>query len=189
MIQIQEQAKDKLLSLMSEGGYEDGAFVRVSVKGGGCSGLMYDLGFDTQLKEDDKEFEDKGVKIVVDKKSMLYLVGTNLEYEGGLNGKGFSFRNPNASRTCGCGESFAVWYFPNMKEENENDILKEVTSAEYKYGFVTDVDADQAPKGLNEEIIRFISAKKNEPEWLLEWRLKAFEQWKKMTEPSWAHIK
>jgi len=108
MIQVQDQAKEKLTSLINEGNYGEGAFVRVSVKGGGCSGLMYNLDFDNTMKEDDKSFEDKGIKIVVDKKSMLYLVGTVLEYEGGLNGKGFSFSNPNASRTCGCGESFAV---------------------------------------------------------------------------------
>lgn len=108
MITVEENAKAKLLNLMAEGPYGESAFVRVSVKGGGCSGLMYNLDFDNELKEDDKVFEDKGIKVVVDKKSMLYLVGTSLEYEGGLNGKGFSFRNPNASRTCGCGESFAV---------------------------------------------------------------------------------
>jgi iron-sulfur cluster assembly protein len=84
------------------------AFIRVGVKGGGCSGLSYDLSFDTELKEDDKEFEDNGMKIVVDKKSFLYLIGTELDYSGGLNGKGFVFNNPNANRTCGCGESFAV---------------------------------------------------------------------------------
>ncbi|HAW53169.1 MAG TPA: iron-sulfur cluster assembly accessory protein [Flavobacteriales bacterium] len=108
MIQVQDQAKEKLISLLREGSHGESAFVRVSVKGGGCSGLMYNLDFDNTMNEDDKSFEDKGIKIVVDKKSMLYLVGTVLEYEGGLNGKGFSFRNPNASRTCGCGESFAV---------------------------------------------------------------------------------
>ena len=108
MIKVAEQAKNKLQSLLSEGSYGENAFVRVSVKGGGCRGLMYDLDFDTELKPDDKVFEDKGIKVVVDKKSMLYLIGTSLEYEGGLNGKGFSFNNPNASRTCGCGESFAV---------------------------------------------------------------------------------
>ena len=108
MIKVEEKAKNKLISLMSEGEHGDNAFVRVSVKGGGCSGLMYDLGFDNELKEDDKVFEDKGIRVVVDKKSMLYLVGTSLEYEGGLNGKGFSFVNPNANRTCGCGESFSV---------------------------------------------------------------------------------
>ena len=84
------------------------AFIRVGVKGGGCSGLSYDLSFDTELKDDDKEFEDNGMKIVVDKKSFLYLIGTELDYSGGLNGKGFVFNNPNANRTCGCGESFAV---------------------------------------------------------------------------------
>ena len=84
------------------------AFIRVGVKGGGCSGLSYNLSFDTELKEDDKEFEDNGMKIVVDKKSFLYLIGTELDYSGGLNGKGFVFNNPNANRTCGCGESFAV---------------------------------------------------------------------------------
>jgi len=108
MITIQEEAKAKLASLIKDGKYGENAFVRVSVKGGGCSGLMYDLDFDTTMNENDKSFEDKGLKIVVDKKSMLYLLGTNLEYEGGLNGKGFSFKNPNASRTCGCGESFSV---------------------------------------------------------------------------------
>ena len=108
MITIQEEAKAKLASLINEGKYGENAFVRVSVKGGGCSGLMYDLDFDTEIKDNDKAFEDKGLKIVVDKKSMLYLIGTNLEYEGGLNGKGFNFKNPNASRTCGCGESFSV---------------------------------------------------------------------------------
>ena len=84
------------------------SFIRVGVKSGGCSGLSYDLSFDTELQENDQEFEDNDVKVVIEKKSLLYLAGTTLEYEGGLNGKGFSFSNPNASRTCGCGESFAV---------------------------------------------------------------------------------
>ena len=84
------------------------SFIRVGVKSGGCSGLSYDLSFDTELQENDQEFEDNDVKVVIEKKSLLYLSGTTLEYEGGLNGKGFSFSNPNASRTCGCGESFAV---------------------------------------------------------------------------------
>ena len=85
MITVQDQAKEKLENLMKEGGYGEGAFVRVSVKGGGCSGLMYNLDFDTEFGDDDKSFEDKGIKVVVDKKSMLYLVGTILEYEGGLS--------------------------------------------------------------------------------------------------------
>ena len=108
MIQITEQAKQKLLSLMEEEGRSSSTFVRVGVNSGGCSGLSYDLGFDDQLNEDDKSFEDQGIKIVVNKKSYLYLIGTILEYSGGLNGKGFVFNNPNASRTCGCGESFSL---------------------------------------------------------------------------------
>ena len=83
-------------------------FVRVGVKSGGCSGLSYELTFDKANKEDDKVFEDNDVKIIVDKKSFLYLVGTTLEYSGGLNGTGFVFNNPNAQRTCGCGESFSL---------------------------------------------------------------------------------
>ena len=83
-------------------------FVRVGVKSGGCSGLSYDLTFDDKQAENDKLFEENNVKIIVDKKSFLYLVGTTLEYSGGLNGKGFVFNNPNANRTCGCGESFSL---------------------------------------------------------------------------------
>lgn len=83
-------------------------FVRVGVKSGGCSGLSYELKFDNASREEDKIFEDNAVKITIDKKSFLYLVGTTLEYSGGLNGKGFVFNNPNANRTCGCGESFSL---------------------------------------------------------------------------------
>ena len=83
-------------------------YVRVGVKSGGCSGLSYDLTFDNKREENDKVFEENSVKIIVDKKSFLYLVGTTLEYSGGLNGKGFVFNNPNANRTCGCGESFSL---------------------------------------------------------------------------------
>lgn len=108
MIKVNDRAKDKIHSLLSEEGKATESFVRVGVKGGGCSGLMYDLDFDSELKEEDKIIEDNNIKIVIDKKSMLYLVGTELDYTGGLNGKGFSFINPNASRTCGCGESFSI---------------------------------------------------------------------------------
>lgn len=83
-------------------------FVRVGVKSGGCSGLSYELKFDNSSQDEDKIFEDNAVKIIIDKKSFLYLVGTTLEYSGGLNGKGFVFNNPNANRTCGCGESFSL---------------------------------------------------------------------------------
>jgi iron-sulfur cluster assembly protein len=108
MITISENAKKKALSLMEEEGLGEDAFIRVGVESGGCSGLSYKLSFDKELKPDDKVFESNGLKVVVDKKSVLYLAGTTLEYSGGLNGKGFVFNNPNASRTCGCGESFAV---------------------------------------------------------------------------------
>lgn len=107
MINVTDNAKDQAIKLMAEDG-KDGAFIRVGVKGGGCSGLMYELTFDTALKEDDKAFEHNGIKVVVDKKSFLYLIGTTLDYSGGLNGKGFVFVNPNADRTCGCGESFSI---------------------------------------------------------------------------------
>ena len=93
---------------MQEDGHPGESFIRVGVEGGGCSGLSYKLEFDHNLKQDDKVFEDKGIKILVDKKSLLYLVGTVLDFSDGLNGKGFQFINPNATRTCGCGESFAV---------------------------------------------------------------------------------
>lgn len=108
MITITEKAAERLVNFRKESKYDDSYFVRVGVEGGGCSGLTYKLIFDNLVKPDDKVFEDKGLKIAVDKKSFLYLVGTQLEYSDGLNGKGFEFQNPNASRTCGCGESFSV---------------------------------------------------------------------------------
>jgi iron-sulfur cluster assembly protein len=108
MVTVTDKAKDKILELRKEEGRPDDSHIRVGVQGGGCSGLMYNLEFDSQKQPTDMEFVDKGVKIVVDKKSILYLAGTVLDFSDGLNGKGFQFVNPNASRTCGCGESFAV---------------------------------------------------------------------------------
>jgi len=108
MITVSENAKNQAINLMEVDNAPEGSFIRVGVKGGGCSGLTYDMSFDHILNEDDKIFEDKGVKIVCDKKSMLYLAGTELDFSGGLNGKGFIFKNPNANRTCGCGESFSL---------------------------------------------------------------------------------
>ena len=102
MVTLTERAKEYLKSV------SNGNFVTLSVKGGGCSGLMYNLEFDNTMGDDDKEFQDNDITVVVDKKSFLYLVGTELDYSGGLNGKGFVFNNPNADRTCGCGESFAI---------------------------------------------------------------------------------
>ncbi len=106
MISVTENASVKIKSLIQENPSK--IYLRVAVKGGGCSGLSYDLSFDDHIDEKDTLYEDKDVKIVVDNKSLLYLFGTELEFSDGLNGKGFQFINPNASRTCGCGESFAV---------------------------------------------------------------------------------
>lgn len=109
MIKVSDIAKKKVIELMIDDGFDAATdYVRVGVKSGGCSGLSYDLKFDKNQEEEDKVFEDNGIKIIVDKKSFLYLVGTTLEYSGGLNGTGFVFNNPNASRTCGCGESFSL---------------------------------------------------------------------------------
>ena len=109
-IYISDKAKQKVLNLMAESGVanDETYFLRVGVVGGGCSCLSYKMDFDNEVKPMDQLFEDKGVKIVTDLKSFLYLVNTELEFSDGLNGKGFFFNNPNASRSCGCGESFAV---------------------------------------------------------------------------------
>ena len=109
MIKVSETAKNKVLELMTEDGFDPTSdFIRVGVESGGCSGLSYKLEFSKSTSQEDKLFEDNGVRIVVDKKSFLYLIGTTLEYSGGLNGSGFVFNNPNANRTCGCGESFSL---------------------------------------------------------------------------------
>jgi iron-sulfur cluster assembly protein len=107
---VSEKAKIKVQTLMTDAGIasDPSYFLRVSVVGGGCSGLSYKLDFDNETKPMDQVFEDNGVKVVTDLKSFLYLVNTTLDFSDGLNGKGFYFSNPNASRTCGCGESFAV---------------------------------------------------------------------------------
>jgi iron-sulfur cluster assembly protein len=107
MIVVTEAASKQIQTLVEESGFTT-PYLRVAVKGGGCSGLSYDLSFDTDVKQTDMLFEDKDVKVIVDNKSLLYLFGTELDYSGGLNGKGFEFKNPNASRTCGCGESFSL---------------------------------------------------------------------------------
>jgi iron-sulfur cluster assembly protein len=108
MIYIADTAKEKIDQLRKEAGIDHSHFVRVSVTSGGCSGLSYNMDFDTESQPNDQIFEDKGIKIVTDLKSFLYLFNSTLEFSGGLQGKGFYFNNPNASRTCGCGESFAV---------------------------------------------------------------------------------
>jgi iron-sulfur cluster assembly protein len=108
MITVSEKASNYIKDLMVKENHVPGTFVRVGVKGGGCSGLSYEMVFEAEEKPGDQIFEDKGVKIAVQMKSLLYLYGTELDYSDGLNGKGLFFNNPNATRTCSCGESFAV---------------------------------------------------------------------------------
>lgn len=107
-ITITDKATIKVKELMADANLDETYFVRVSVKGGGCSGLTYELDFDNESKDGDQIFESVDTKIVCDLKSFLYLAGTELDFSDGLNGKGFNFINPNATRSCGCGESFAV---------------------------------------------------------------------------------
>lgn len=108
MVTVTEKAKSKIEQLMSENQLDKSYFLRVSVQGGGCSGLSYKMDFDNEEKTGDQFFEDQGIRLALDMKSFLYLAGTELDFSDGLNGKGFNFINPNASRTCGCGESFSV---------------------------------------------------------------------------------
>ncbi len=108
MLFVANSAKEKIVEIKEKDGLTEDYFVRVSVTSGGCSGLTYNMDFDNEQKPDDQIFEDNGEKIVTDLRSFLYLCNTTLEFSGGLDGKGFYFNNPNASRSCACGESFAV---------------------------------------------------------------------------------
>ncbi len=108
MIYVADSAKERIQEIIEEKHLGEGYFVRVSVTSGGCSGLTYVMDFDNESKPNDQVFEDNGIKVVTDLKSFLYLFNTTLEFSGGLNGKGFIFNNPNAARTCGCGESFSM---------------------------------------------------------------------------------
>jgi iron-sulfur cluster assembly protein len=107
-VKISEKAAEKIKYFAEKEGMKNNVGLRVAVKGGGCSGLTYDLAITDQEKESDKIVEQYGVKVMVDKKSYIYLVGTELDFSDGLNGKGFVFENPNAKKACGCGTSFAV---------------------------------------------------------------------------------
>jgi len=108
MLFVADSAKNRVSEIMASEGLSTDYFIRVSVTSGGCSGLSYNMDFDNELQENDQVFDDNGVRVVTDLKSFLYLCNTTLEFSSGLNGKGFVFNNPNASRTCGCGDSFAV---------------------------------------------------------------------------------
>lgn len=108
MVYVAESAKNRIDEIRIKDHLTPEHFVRVSVTSGGCSGLTYNMDFDNEIRDNDQIFEDKGVKVVTDLRSLLYLFNTTLEFSGGLEGKGFYFNNPNATRTCACGESFAV---------------------------------------------------------------------------------
>ncbi len=108
IVTVSDKAREHLSNLRKEEGHDETFGIRVEVKGGGCSGLSYDLTFDNQEKPGDHVVDDNGVRVYVGAKSLLYLIGTQLDFTDGLNGNGFVFNNPNASRTCACGESFAV---------------------------------------------------------------------------------
>ena len=108
MLFISDSAKEKITDLLQDEDKGPGYFVRVAVKAGGCSGLSYEMTFDNESQAEDEVFEDKGIKIVTDSRSILYLLNTTLDFSDGLNGKGFEFQNPNATRSCGCGESFSI---------------------------------------------------------------------------------
>jgi len=107
-ITVTDKAASQIKKIMAENNIEANFGLRIGVKGGGCSGLTYKLGFDGEAKPSDTIIEDKGVKLLIDGKSFFYLMGTELDFSDGLNGKGFVFNNPNATKTCGCGESFGV---------------------------------------------------------------------------------
>ena len=108
MLFVSDSAKEKITDLLQDEDKGPGYFVRVAVKAGGGSGLSYEMTFDNESQAEDEVFEDKGIKIVTDSRSILYLLNTTLNFSDGLNGKGFEFQNPNATRSCGCGESFSI---------------------------------------------------------------------------------
>lgn len=108
MIQLTERATKEIRRIIQEQNMAENTALRVGVKGGGCSGFSYTLGFDDQISEVDQVSEVEGVRVVCDPKSFLYLNGTQIDFEDNLMGRGFKFGNPNAAKSCGCGESFAV---------------------------------------------------------------------------------
>ena len=108
MLFVDDTAKQQIQRIRAQDGLSPEHFVRVGVTSGGCSGLTYDMSFDDELRDDDQVFEDNGERVVTDLRSFIYLANTRLVFRGGLDGTGFSFENPNASRTCACGESFSL---------------------------------------------------------------------------------
>ena len=142
--------------------------------------MNYNIAFDDKRGEFDKVYKSMGVEIFCDLQSWLYLKGTTIDFSDDILSGGFRIDNPNASRTCGCGTSFSV-------QKMSNDTIHKQLDKKYEFGFTTDVEQETLPPGLSEDVIRTISAKKEEPAWLLEWRLNAYEKWKKMKEMGKCH--
>lgn len=107
-ISISEKAAKQILKIMQENEVTENSGLRVGVKGGGCSGLSYTMGFEPEPREGDTIINEHGIRLFIDGKSLFYLTGTELDFSDGLNGRGFVFNNPNAVKTCGCGSSFGV---------------------------------------------------------------------------------
>ena len=108
MVQVSKTAAEHISYLRKQEKVPEKTPLRISVKEGGCSGFSYKLDFDKETKPSDKMFQSNGVQLIVQARSLLYLMGMTLDFQGGLNGKGFIFSNPNAKETCGCGSSFGV---------------------------------------------------------------------------------
>ena len=106
-VSLTQSAVDEVKRLMSEPGFDSNNLLRIGVKGGGCSGMTYVLGFDVPTEKDD-HFEIEGIPCIMERSHGIYLMGMEVDWQGGLNSRGFTFKNPNASTTCGCGTSFAV---------------------------------------------------------------------------------
>lgn len=107
-LEVTERALEEIRSIREKNDIPADYGLRVGVKGGGCSGLSYTLAFDAEKRDDDKVLTFDNVQLYVDKKSLFYLMGCEVDYTDGLNGRGFTFTNPNATKTCGCGSSFGV---------------------------------------------------------------------------------
>ena len=193
MVQISENAAEIIRKMLEKNGIPAGG-LRIGIKAGGCSGYSYTFAWEAAPRPNDEVFDGPdGARLFVDPKSHRLLDGTALDYDTSLVSRGFIFNNPHAKSTCGCGTSFSACR-PTFRSGGRDFMttatrtIEELANREYKYGFVTDVEQEIVPPGLSEDVVRLISAKKDEPEWLLEWRLKAYRAWLQMNEPTWHNV-
>ena len=163
----------------------------MGVKAGGCSGFEYVFEWEQAPREDDLIFDGpNGVRVWIDPRSHRLLDGTTLDYDTSLMSRGFMFQNPQAKSTCGCGTSFHVGPGPTgISMSTPTETVEQLATREYKYGFETTLDTDTFAPGLSEDVVRRLSAIKQEPAWLLEFRLKAYRAWLQMKEPTWHNLK